>query len=133
MEKEQAKSPRAPRSERIAALDVWREASSIIRRHPLATIAPAMALGALAEAFALIGDSLLIDETLTNLFTAFAYYLYVAYAEEVVLEISRGVEYVSIRVRLRKLWQAIPIALRILVAAAAMVVIVLVAIVVLAL
>jgi len=133
MEKEQAKSPRDPRSERIAALDVWREAASIIRRYPLATVVPAVVLGALAEAFVLVGDSLLIDETLTNLFTALAYYLYVAYAEEVVVESAQGVDDISIRGRLRKLWQAIPVALRILVAAIVMVAIVLVAIVVLAL
>jgi hypothetical protein len=132
MEKEQPKNPRDPRSGRIAALDVWREAASIIRRYPLATVVPAMVLGALAEAFVLIGDSLLIDETLTNLFTAFDYYLYVAYAEEVVVESAQGVDDISIRGGLRKLWQAIPAALRILVAAIVMVVIVLVAIVVLA-
>lgn len=132
MEKEQAKNLRDPRSERIAALDVWREAASLIRRYPLATVVPAMVLGALAEAFVLIGDSLLIDETLTNLFTAFGYYLYVAYAEEVVVESARGVDDISIRGGLRKLWQGIPAALRILVAAIVMVVIVLVAIVVLA-
>src|ERR671933_1898016 len=99
---------------------VWREAPSIIRRYPLATIVPAVALGALAEAFALIGDSMLIDETLTNLATAFTYYLYVAYIEEVVVEAVQGVDNVSIRDRLRKLWQAIPVALRILLAATAM-------------
>jgi hypothetical protein len=80
----------------------------------------------------LIRDPLLIDETLTNLFTAFAYYLYVAYAEEVVVEHAQGVDNVSIRGRLRNLWRAVPVALRILLAATAMVVIVVVAIVVLA-
>src|ERR671933_2816266 len=108
MEKEQAKSPRAPGSERISALAVWREAASIIRRYPLATIVPAVVLGALAEAFVLIGDSMLIDETLTNLATAFVYYLYVAYIEEVVLEASQGGGDISIRGQLRKLWRAIP-------------------------
>jgi hypothetical protein len=132
MEKEQAKNPRDPRSERIAALDVWREAASIIRRYPLATIAPAMVLGALAEAFVLIGDSLLIDETLTNLFSAFAYYLYVAYVEEVVVEGAQGVDYISIRGGLRKLWQAMPVALRVLIAAILVIGIVLLAVVVLA-
>src|ERR671932_596011 len=132
MEKEQAKSPRAPRSERIAALGMWREAASIIRRYPLATIVPAVVLGALAEAFVLIGDSILTDETLTNLATAFTYYLYVAYIEEVVVEASQGVGDVSIRDRLRRLWRAIPVALRILVAAIVFAGVVLVAIIVLA-
>src|ERR687885_2177900 len=99
MGKERAKSPLAPGTKQIAALDVWREAPSIIRRYPLATIVPAVALGALAEAFALIGDSILIDETLTNLATAFTYYLYVAYIEEVVVKAVQGVDNVSIRDR----------------------------------
>ena len=133
MGKERAKSPLAPGTKQIAALDVWREARSIIRQHPLATIVPAVVLGALAQALSLIGDSILIDETLTNLATAFAYYLYVAYAEDVVLEDAHGVDHISIRERLRKLWQVIPVALRIFVAAIAMVGIIVVAIVVLAL
>lgn len=132
MEKEQVKSPRAHRSERIAALDMWREAPSIIRHYPSATIVPAVMLGALAEAFVLVGDSILLDETLTNLATAFTYYLYVAYIEEVVLQASQGADDVPIHGQLRKLWRAIPVALRILVAAIVMVVIVLVAIMALA-
>jgi hypothetical protein len=131
MEKEQAKNPRALGSERIAALDVWREAPSIVRRYPLATIVPAVVLGALAEAFVLIGDSILIDETLTNLATAFTYYIYVAYIEEVVLESSQGVDSVSIRGRLRKLWRAFPVAFRILVAEIVLAGVLLVAVVVL--
>jgi hypothetical protein len=133
MEKKQVKGSRVPRSERVSALSVWREAVSIIRRYPLATIVPALVLGALAEGFVLIGDSLLIDETLTNLFTASTYYLYVAYIEDVVLENAQGIENISIRSRLRKLWQVIPIALRILIAAIVMVIVVLVTIVALAL
>ena len=132
MEKEQPKSPRASESERISALDVWREAPSIIRRYPLATIVPAMVLGALAEAFVLIGDSMLIDETLTNLATAFTYYLYVAYIEEVVVEASQGGSDISIHGGPRKLWRAIPVALRILVAAIVFAGVVLIATVVLA-
>src|ERR687885_2119504 len=117
MGKERAKSPLAPGTKQIAALDVWREAPSIIRGYPLATLVPAVVLGALAEAFVLIGDSMLIDETLTNLATAFTYYLYVAYIEEVVVEASQGGSDISIHGGPRKLWGAIPGALRILVAA----------------
>ena len=80
MEEKQAKCPRAPGSEPFAALTVWREAYSIIRRYPL-MILPALVLGASAEALALIGNSVSIDETSTNLAMVFAYYLYVAYAE----------------------------------------------------
>ena len=132
MGKERPKSPLAPGSGQIAALDVWHQAHSIIRRYPLVTIVPGVALGSLAQAFSLIGESIFIDETLTNLATAFVYYLYVAYAEEVVLEAAHGVGNVSIRGRLRKLWRAIPVAFRILLAAIVMVGIVVVAIVVLA-
>ncbi len=111
---------------------VWRQAPSIMRRYPLATILPAVLLGALAEAFVLLGDSILIDETLTNLATAFTYYLYVAYIEEVVLEAVQGGGDISIRDHLRRLWRAIPVALRILVAAIVFVGVVLVVILVLA-
>ena len=120
MEKAQAKSPRAPGSEPFTALDVWREACAIIHRYPLATIVPAVVLGASAEALALIGDSVLVDETLTNLATAFAYYLYVAYAEEVV-ESARAMDNASSLGRLLRTWQVFPIALRMLVASTAFV------------
>ena len=120
MEKEQAQNPRAPGTESFTALDVWREACSIIRRYPLVTIVPAVVLGASAEALALIGDSVLVDETLTNLATAFAYYLYVAYAEEVV-ESARGIDIASSIGRLFRSWQVVNIALRMLVASIAIV------------
>ena len=128
MEEKQAKSPRAPGSEPFAALVVWREAYSIIRRYPL-MILPALVLGASAEALALIGDSVSIDETSTNLAMVFAYYLYVAYAEEVVQSV-RGVDNTSIRGRLLRRWQVVPIALRMLVASIAIVGIVIAAIVI---
>src|SRR5215210_4997929 len=115
MEKEQAKSLRAPGSEPFTALNVWREACAIIHRYPLATIVPAVVLGASAEALALIGDSVLVDETLTNLAIAFAYYLYVAYAEEVV-ESARAMDNASSLGQLLRAWQVFPIALRMLVA-----------------
>ena len=69
---------------------------------------------------ALIGDSVLVDETLTNLATAFAYYLYVAYAEEVV-ESARGIDIASSIGRLFRSWQVVNIALRMLVASIAIV------------
>jgi len=120
MEKEQAKSLRAPGSEPFTALNVWREACAIIHRYPLATIVPAVVLGASAEALALIGASVLVDETLTNLAMAFAYYLYVAYAEEVV-ESARAMDNASTLARLLRAWQVFPIALRMLVASIAVV------------
>src|SRR5829696_6058912 len=126
MEEKRAKSPRAPGSEPSAVLDLWREAYSIIRRYPL-MILPALVLGASAEALALIGDSVFIDETSTNLAMVFAYYLYVAYAEEVVQSV-RGVDNTSSRGRLLRRWQVVPIALRMLAASIAIVGIVIAAI-----
>lgn len=68
--------------EKAATSDVWREAFAIIRQYPLATIAPAAVLGALAEAPAyLIEGRPALDNALTYLTAAFAYYLYLAYAE----------------------------------------------------
>src|SRR5215204_5077266 len=116
IEQKQAQSQRAAGGDPIAALDIWREAWFIVRRYPLATILPAVALGFLTEALALIGDSRLTDQTSTNLATAFVYYLYVAYAENVV-ETIRGVNNVSILGRLRGPWQLVPVALRMLAAA----------------
>ena len=120
IEQKQAQSQRAARGDPIAALDIWREAWFIVRRYPLATILPAVALGFLTEALALIGDSRLTDQTSTNLATAFVYYLYVAYAENVV-ESIRGVDNASILGRLRGPLQLVPVALRMLAAAIALV------------
>ena len=128
MEEKRAKSPRAPGSEPFAALDVWREAYSIIRRYPL-MILPALVLGASAEALALIGDSVSMDEISTNLAMVFAYYLYVAYAEEAVQSV-RGVDNTSSPGRLLRRWQVVPIALRMFVASIAIVGIVIAAIVI---
>src|SRR5215207_8334373 len=116
IEQKQAQSQRAAGGDPIAALDIWREAWFIVRRYPLATILPAVALGFLTEALALIGDSRLTDQTSTNLATAFVYYLYVAYAENVV-ESIRGVDNASILGRLRGPLQLVPVALRMLAAA----------------
>src|SRR5829696_8036660 len=116
IEQKQAQSQRAAGGDPIAALDIWREAWFIVLRYPLATILPAVALGFLTEALALIGDSRLTDQTSTNLATAFVYYLYVAYAENVV-ESIRGVDNESILGRLRGPWQLVPVALRMLAAA----------------
>src|SRR5215212_4153755 len=116
IEQKQAQSQRAAGGDPIAALDIWREAWFIVRRYPLATILPAVALGFLTEALALIGDSSLTDQTSTNLATAFVYYLYVAYAENVV-ESIRGVDNASILGRLRGPLQLVAVALRMLAAA----------------
>ena len=55
---------------------VWREALAIIRCYPSAVVVPGAVLGALAEAPAyFIADRLLLDQLLTYLAAAFAYYL----------------------------------------------------------
>jgi len=101
--------------EKAAASVVWREAFAIIRKYPLATIAPAAVLGALAEAPAyLIEGRPVLDNALTYLSAALAYYLYLAYAEEIVAEYQGGVARITLRGMLRELRQAMPFVLRVL-------------------
>jgi hypothetical protein len=90
---------------------VWREAFVIVRRYPLATIVPAAVLGAVAEApYHFIDDSFPIeDQILGSLTSAFAFYLYVAYAEEVAAEGERGADRLTLRDVLGKLGQVVPI------------------------
>jgi hypothetical protein len=97
--------------ERLAVSAVWREALSIIRRYPLATIVPAVVLAALADApyYFLEHSGFAWEEILTFLTAAFAYYLYVAYAEEVAVEAERGADRITTRGVLRELRQAAPV------------------------
>ena len=90
---------------------VWSEAFAIVRRHPLATIVPAAVLGAVAEApYHFIDESFPIGEQiLGSLTSAFAFYLYVAYAEEVTVEAERGADRFTLRDVLDKLGQVVPI------------------------
>src|SRR5918994_4642472 len=82
---------RGHRGEQDSISGVWREALAIIRRYPAAVMVPATVLGALAEAPTyLIADRLLLDQLLTYLAAAFAYYLYLAYAEELTTDYERG-------------------------------------------
>src|SRR5215211_4586194 len=88
---------------------VWREAFAIIRRYPAAVVVPGAVLGALAEAPTyLIGDRLLLDQLLTYLAAAFAYYLYLAYAEGLTTDYERGEELIASRSRLARLLEASP-------------------------
>jgi hypothetical protein len=97
---------------------VWREALAIIRRYPAAVMVPGTVLGALAEAPTyLIADRLLLDQLLTYLAAAFAYYLYLAYAEELTTDYERGEDLVASRSRLARLIQAASFVPRVLVAA----------------
>ena len=100
-----------PYDEQITILVVWREALAIIRRYPLATIVPALVLGALASApdYFIEEDSLSVLEViLTLLATGFAFYLYAAYAEEIAVEAERGTERITVRDMLHKLGRASP-------------------------
>ncbi len=90
---------------------VWREAFTIVRRYPSATIVPAVVLGAVAEApHYVIDESFPVaDQILGSLTSAFAFYLYVAYAEEVAVEAERGVDRLTLRDVLGKMGQVVPI------------------------
>src|SRR5215217_8246426 len=98
---------------------VWREALAIIRRYPAAVVVPGAVLGALAEAPTyLIGDRLLLDQLLTRtLAAAFAYYLYLAYAEGLTTDYERGRDLIASRSVLGELLEAVPLVPRVLVAA----------------
>jgi hypothetical protein len=107
--------------ERFAVSAVWREALAIIRRYPLATIVPAVVLAALADApyYFLESSGFAWEQILTFLIAAFAYYLYVAYAEEVAVEAERGAHRITVRGVLRELRQAAPVVPPVIVASVA--------------
>ena len=97
---------------------VWREALAIIRRYPAAVVVPGAVLGALAEAPTyLIVDRLVLDQLLTYLAAAFAYYLYLAYAEGLTTDYERGEDLTASRSRLARLLEAASFVPRVLVAA----------------
>jgi hypothetical protein len=97
---------------------VWREALAIIRRYPSAVILPGVVLGAFAEAPAyLIASRPLLDQLLTYLTAAFAYYLYLAYAEGLTTDYERGRDLIASRSVLGELLEAVPLVPRVLVAA----------------
>jgi hypothetical protein len=79
---------------------------------------PGAVLGALAEAPTyLIVDRLLLDQLLTYLAAAFAYYLYLAYAEGLTTDYERGEDLTASRSRLARLLEAASFVPRVLVAA----------------
>lgn len=95
-------------NERLAVSAVWREALSIIRRYPFATIVPAVVLAAFADApyYFLEGAGFAWERILTFVTAAFAYYLYVAYAEEVAVEAEKGANRITPHEVMRELQQA---------------------------
>ena len=107
-----------PVNEQGASSVVWREALAIVRRYPIATLVPAVLLGGLAQAPAyFIEGRPVLDRVVTYLTAAFAYYLYLAYAEEIATEAERKANRITLVDVLRELRQAMPFSPRVLVAA----------------
>src|SRR5919199_3841783 len=95
-------------NERANASAVWREAGSLIRRHPLTTLLPAALLGMIIEVPYLLPDSrYVLQDILAFVTQAFAFYLYVAYAEEVTLE-AQTTEHIPLREVLVRVLLAAP-------------------------
>ena len=95
--------------ERATAWAVWRQAGALIRRHPLPLLLPALFLGMLVEIPYLLKDSqYVVQDILAFLTQAFAFYLYIAYAEEVTLDAQR-LEHIPLRSVLRRLLLAAPV------------------------
>jgi hypothetical protein len=123
---------RAFANERRAAVAVWWEALTIIRRYPLAAVVPAVLLGALGGSPYYIKEGTLniSEEIITSFTGALAFYLYLmvaeeimiiymAYAEEVAAEAERGSESITMGGVLRMLGRAIPLLPSIIVASVA--------------
>jgi len=108
-------------NERLAVSAVWREALAIIRRYPFATIVPAVVLAAIADApyYFLEGSGLAWEQLLTFVTAAFAYYLYVAYAEEVAVEAEQDADRIAIRGVFREMREAAPVVPAVIVASVA--------------
>jgi hypothetical protein len=89
---------------------VWREAFAIVRRHPVATIVPAIYLGALTEMPYLFPDSRsVLQGVLAFLTESLAFYLYVAYAEELTFEAQRSGRFIPLPRVLSSLLLAAPV------------------------
>ena len=88
---------------------MWRQAGALIRRHPLPLLLPALFLGMLVEIPYLLKDSRYVEQDILAFLTqAFAFYLYIAYAEEVTLDAQR-LEHIPLRSVLRRLLLAAPV------------------------
>jgi hypothetical protein len=107
--------------EQVTVSTVWREALVIIWRYPLATIVPAAVLGMLGGApyYFVKGSTSILEESLTFLTGAFAFYLYMTYAEEVTAEAEQGAERITARSVLHKLRRAAPVVPSVIVASIA--------------
>ena len=97
-------------NEPVRASAVWREALAIIVRHPVATVVPALFLGALTETPHLLPDNRsFLEMTLAFVVESLAFYLYVAYAERLISEARRSPEPISVLRVLRNLFLAAPV------------------------
>lgn len=97
---------------------VWLAALALVWRYPLATLAPALVLGAIGEVPAyLIEDRQFLDLALSLVTAYVAYYLYLAYAEGIVAQAERGARRLGLRGMLAELAAAVPYVLNVLVAA----------------
>jgi len=95
--------------ERVVAAVVWREAGALVCRHPVAAFLPAAVLGTLAEAPYLLPDSqYVVQDVLAFLTEAFAFYLYVAYVETIIVE-AQSAERIPLRSMLSHLLLAVPV------------------------
>jgi hypothetical protein len=102
------KKPLVVVDEQVAAVAVWREAAALIYRHPVAAFLPAVFVGILAEAPYLLPDSeYVVQDILAFLTEAFAFYLYVAYVEQVIVE-AQGAQHIPLRSVLGYLLLAAP-------------------------
>ena len=94
--------------ERVVALAVWRDAAALIYRHPVAAFLPAVFLATLSELPYLLPDSeYVVQDILAFLTEAFAFYLYVAYVEEVIVE-AQSAQHIPLRSMLGYLLLAAP-------------------------
>ena len=107
--------------QRVAVSAVWREALAIVRCYPFATIAPAVVLAALADApyYFFTDSGFAWEQILTFVAAAFAYYLYVAYAEEVAVEAEQGADRITAGGVIHELRQAAPVVPPVIVASVA--------------
>jgi hypothetical protein len=68
--------------------EAWPHATAVVRRHPVAALAPAAALGAAADVLQLVGSSA-VAEVALGVALAIAFEFYVAYAERLLIEDRR--------------------------------------------
>jgi hypothetical protein len=94
----------------VRASAVWRQSLAIIVRHPVATVAPALILAPLSEAPHLLPDDRsYLELALVFIVESLAFYLYVAYAEQLTSEARRNPEPIPVLRVLRNLFLAAPV------------------------